>query len=79
MNVSVRLFARAREVVGARTVTRTVPEGTTIGALRQGLVSEWPELARLHFSFAANRSYASRETVLQDGDEVAFIPPVGGG
>ena len=79
MNVSVKLFARAREVVGARKVVRTVPEGTTIGELRQGVVSDWPELAKLHFSFAVNRTYASQETVLQDGDEVAFIPPVGGG
>jgi len=26
-----------------------------------------------------NRRYATRQTALQPGDEVAFLPPVGGG
>jgi molybdopterin converting factor small subunit len=28
---------------------------------------------------ARNREFASVEEALQDGDEVAFLPPVGGG
>ena len=28
---------------------------------------------------AVNREYAGRDTVLQDGDEVALLPPVSGG
>jgi molybdopterin converting factor small subunit len=28
---------------------------------------------------AVNHRYVSPETVLHEGDEVAFIPPVGGG
>ncbi|MEZ4609629.1 MAG: MoaD/ThiS family protein [Caldilineaceae bacterium] len=28
---------------------------------------------------AVNQGYAKRESVLQDGDEVAFFPPVSGG
>ncbi len=29
--------------------------------------------------FAVNQSYVPLDTVIQDGDEVAFIPPVSGG
>ena len=34
----------------------------------------WPRIA-----IAVNQAYCSRETVLQQGDEVALLPPVSGG
>ena len=29
--------------------------------------------------FAANHQYVSRDYIIQEGDEIAFIPPVAGG
>ena len=34
---------------------------------------------RISVGFAVNKSMVSGATVLSGGDEVAFIPPVGGG
>ena len=31
------------------------------------------------FRFAVNQSYVTANTWIQDGDEIAFLPPLGGG
>ena len=45
------------------------------------LVAELPEPASLPAApvVAVNRLFASLETPLEGGDEVAFVPPVAGG
>ena len=62
-------------------LTREVPAGTTVGQVLEQLISEHPSLAGAEaaVSFSVNRVYASADTVLNAGDEVAFIPPVSGG
>ena len=81
VSITLRLFAVFRETVGSSTLEQEVPVGTTVGQVLEQLISEYPSLAGAEaaVSFSVNRSYASAETVLHDGDEVAFIPPVSGG
>ena len=80
-SVTVRLFAVFREALGSSALTREIAPGTTVGGLLAQLIAEHPALdgAEKAVSFSVNRVYASAETVLQAGDEVAFIPPVSGG
>ena len=73
MRVTVRLFAGLRERAGwsqkeidADTVA-DVWEALELGNEPDGLL------------YAVNKEYASKETVLADGDTVALIPPVSGG
>jgi molybdopterin synthase catalytic subunit len=79
--ITLRLFAVFRETLGASTLAREVPRGATVGQVLAQLIAENPGLAGAEsaVSFSVNRSYAAAETVLQAGDEVAFIPPVSGG
>ncbi len=79
MNVTVKFFASVREVIGARSQTVEVPEGTTVGALWQRYVDQHPRLATLGLAYAVNHEYSGTERLLKDGDEVAVIPPVSGG
>ena len=82
MRVTVRLFARLRDIVGgAAELAREVPPGATIGLVWQQLVGEFPELARYEqsMSSAVNADYARMDQPVRDGDEVAFLPPVSGG
>jgi len=79
MKITIRLFASAREVVGASELTWEVNEGTTVGALLEDLRQSYPKLSALRLKTAVNATYAERNTVLRAGDEVACIPPVGGG
>jgi molybdopterin converting factor subunit 1 len=81
MRVTVRLFARLRDIVGTSELARDLPAGATIGDLWRELAREFPELASYErsISSALNADYARMDQVVGDGDEVAFLPPVSGG
>jgi molybdopterin converting factor subunit 1 len=81
MRVTVRLFARLRDITGAAELSRDVAAGATIGDVWQQLAREFPELARYErsISSAVNADYARMDQAIGDGDEVAFLPPVSGG
>lgn len=81
MRVTVRLFARLRDVAGASDLARELPEEATADALWNLLADEHPELAayRGAVSVAVNAEYARMDVRIADGDEVAFLPPVSGG
>jgi molybdopterin converting factor subunit 1 len=81
VHVTVRLFARLREIVGAGELAREVPEGGTARSAWDALVAEFPGLGpyATSISVAVNEEYARLTTAVKDGDEVAFLPPVSGG
>lgn len=79
MKIHVRCFASVRELFGTDALELELPEGTTLQALREQLAAEHPELLRLPLAYAVNQDYAEAGRALQDGDEVAFIPPISGG
>lgn len=81
MRVTIRLFARLRDIAGEGMLERHVPAGATAQTVWDTLAGEYPELARYGSvtSCAVNEEYARFTTALHDGDEVAFLPPVSGG
>jgi sulfur-carrier protein len=81
MRVTVKLFARLRDITGTPELTRDVSAGATVRAVWQGLAGEFPELAPYErsISTAINADYSRMDAVVRDGDEVAFLPPVSGG
>jgi molybdopterin converting factor subunit 1 len=81
MLVTLRLFARLRELSGKSELHLDVPDGSDARALWNGLAHDYPALAPYggSVSCAVNEEYARLTTTLKDGDEVAFLPPVSGG
>ena len=79
IRVTVRCFAAVREALGNDHLVVDLATGTTVEALRRLLGGSAPQLLRLQVAYAVNRDYARADTVLRDGDEVAFIPPISGG
>jgi molybdopterin converting factor subunit 1 len=81
VRVTVRLFARLRDVAGASELARDLPLGATIGDVWRQLTREFPEFAGYErsISSAINADYARMDQVIGDGDEIAFLPPVSGG
>ncbi len=79
MRITVKCFAASREIVGQRELVMDVRTGATVADLRDALFETYPRLIDLRLRFAVNAVYAAQEVELHDGDEVACIPPVGGG
>ncbi|HYF77566.1 MAG TPA: MoaD family protein, partial [Symbiobacteriaceae bacterium] len=78
--VTVKLFAATADAVGRRQLEGDFA-GITIAQMLARLQEEYPRLAKIAGSLAVavNREYAQQDRVLQEGDEVALIPPVSGG
>lgn len=81
MNVQLKLFAAARQLVDQNVVELSLRDGATVADLRQALATECPQLADFvkHVVFAVNSEYADDGTEIPAGAEVACIPPVSGG
>lgn len=78
MKVLVRHFASLRERRGRDEEELELAAGTTAGQLYLSLFPPGPE-GTLPVLFAVNREYTRAGHVLADGDEVVFVPPLGGG
>jgi molybdopterin synthase catalytic subunit len=81
VHVTIRLFARLRELAGASEMQRDVPDGASAHDAWNALVAEFPAMHGYGraISCAVNEEYTRLSTPLRDGDEVAFLPPVSGG
>ena len=76
--VTLRYFAVLREQRGLEVEDMAVAEGTSVDALYRRV---FPEQAAggLRVGFAVNRQVVPADHVLVDGDELALLPPLGGG
>jgi molybdopterin converting factor subunit 1 len=81
MKVRLLYFAVLRDIIGKSDADVTLAAGTRASDVWQTLRAEHGALAAYDRPplTAINESYASPETELRDGDELAFIPPVAGG
>ena len=80
MKVTVLAFGHYRDLL-PEPIQIEVPPGTTPRGVAAQLGSTNAKLAGLdqHCRVAVNEEYSSFDTVLNFGDEVAFIPPMSGG
>jgi molybdopterin converting factor subunit 1 len=79
--IRVVAFARVRELLGFSEREFRLDDIPTVAALRSRLESDAPELVQLRDStrVACNGHIVLDDAALSDGDEVALLPPVGGG
>jgi molybdopterin converting factor subunit 1 len=78
MQVMVRYFAGLRELRGCGSEALELDGQSTVGELYAHLFPPGPQ-GTLPVMFALNASYVDGAHAVSDGDEVAFIPPLGGG
>ena len=81
MKIKALFFGLAHDLTGITEEVTEVPAGESLGSLWQRYQERFPRLARVADSLliAVNESVTERSRVLQDGDVVAFLPPVSGG
>jgi molybdopterin synthase sulfur carrier subunit len=81
MNIHIRYFASFRDTTGQNEETLAVNEGASVADVRGLLLARFPRLQPLmdRSLCAVNRGYVAAGTQLHEGDELVFIPPMGGG
>jgi molybdopterin synthase catalytic subunit len=81
MRIRVRYFAGFREMVGQGEESLIVPDESRIIEIRNLLLTRYPQLQAVmeRALCAVNHRYVQVDTVLQENDELVFIPPTGGG
>jgi molybdopterin converting factor small subunit len=82
VNVRVLAFARIRELLGSGELTFELPDGATIGDVWQAAVDRNAAIASLASStrIARNgRVVGDTLESVREGDELALLPPAGGG
>lgn len=81
MKLNVKLFARARDIAGAESITLDVPDAAKVADLRTALAARFPEMEPIVSSLlvAIGIEYADDNADLTDAHEIACFPPVSGG
>jgi len=81
MRINVLFFGMLKDIVGQTEDHVILEEGASIGQLYEIYAARLPRLAKHSSSilFSRNREFADRNELLQEGDEVAFLPPASGG
>lgn len=81
MKLSLRFFGHLSEAISADAVDLEVAAGADVAAVRCLVAGRHPDLAaRLERCMVAvNAEFAAADLRLEEGDEVAFLPPVSGG
>ncbi len=81
VEVLVKFFAMARQAVGQKDMEIQVERRTKVEDLLERLIQENPELEEMRdiLLVSVNKERADMEHPLEEGDEVAIMPPVTGG
>ncbi|MEB7772969.1 molybdopterin converting factor subunit 1 [Kurthia gibsonii] len=76
--ISILFFAQLQESMGQAQME--VPlEGKTVAEVKAWLEKEYPLLSLGQVMTAVNEEFARDQTIVNEGDQVAFIPPISGG
>jgi len=82
VEVTLLLFAKAKEIVGQPELAVRLPSVISAESLKEKLLALCPALEKLGKTFivAHNENYVeSGQLTLRSGDELAIIPPISGG
>ncbi|NKE72320.1 MoaD/ThiS family protein [Nitrospiraceae bacterium HYJII51-Mn-bac16s-1-B09] len=81
--VKIRFFAVLKKIVGKEEVVLDVEKGTTLEQLLNRLERDLPPLQQImkegKVLISVNQEVVPKECLIQNGDEIAFLPPFAGG
>ncbi len=82
MIIKVLFFARLKEQLGESSISVELVDGSDTNTLKETLLArgeQWLALNDEAILMAVNQNHLSQVAILNNGDEVAFFPPVTGG
>ncbi len=81
--VTVKFFAVLKHLVGKDEISLDVEKGTSLEKLLEKLVSDLPPLKESvnegKILISVNQEVVEKDYLINDGDEIAFLPPFAGG
>ena len=80
--INIRFFAFLRERLDTDTLDYEFTDEKTVSDIKQKLIARgepWTLLAEQDVLIALNHTLTSESSLVSDGDEIAFFPPVTGG
>lgn len=77
MNIQLMLFGSLSAIVGKSQLS--VNDCIDTQSLKENLISEYPKLRDFVFLISVNKKLVKNNHILEQGDEVAFLPPFAGG
>jgi molybdopterin synthase sulfur carrier subunit len=80
--INIRFFAFLRERLGTDTLDYEFTDEKTVSDIKQKLIARgepWTLLEEQDVLIALNQTLTSESSLVSDGDEIAFFPPVTGG
>lgn len=80
MKLEILLFGITTDLIGTSHLQMEVPVSSSVAQFKRAMITSYPQLVHLEtYAIAVNETYASDDTVLQENDVIAIIPPVSGG
>ena len=79
MKVTILFFANLRELAGHGSMDRKIPADSTVRDVASRLEREIDGLLLTGALCAINEVYSEPDGLLNDGDRLAFLPPLAGG
>lgn len=81
IKVKIKLFAVYQETFGQEELELQIPAQTSVIKVLETLITDKPQLQKwVNLTrFGINLEFVESDTMVKDGDEIVFIPPVSGG
>ena len=79
MTIHLLFFGALTDIVGEKQQVLKTDERLTIENINANLKLKFPALINHTYKIALNKILAEPSTTVNDGDEVAFLPPFAGG
>ena len=77
--IQVKYFGMIAETTGHDQESMELESGQSLIRLNDELIRRYPALAQLDYRISVNQRFSRGDEVLQNGDEVALLPPFAGG
>ncbi len=80
MEIEILAFGITKDIIGNKSLKLKVETPCRVRDLKILLKKDYPKLELLtSLMIAVNENYGDLDLLLQEGDEIALIPPVAGG
>jgi molybdopterin synthase sulfur carrier subunit len=79
MMLTIKYFGAVADVTQKQEEQFQFENGNSLEGIQSELKARYPDLQKIPYSFAINRSLANENATLKDNDELALLPPFAGG